>query len=54
MPSKSVSFSDEGYIQIIQEKPDDMGFSEWVETISLEGIEHMNESGESGQQSTEA
>lgn len=39
MPSKSVSFSDEGYIDLVQEQPEEMGFSEWIEKLALKGLE---------------
>jgi predicted CopG family antitoxin len=53
MPSKSVSFSDEAYIKLVQEQPDDMGFSEWVEMVSLKGVEAVNSPETNSSQTTE-
>jgi len=39
MPSKSVSFSDEAYSEIINAQPENMNFSEWVETAATSWIE---------------
>lgn len=43
MPSKSVSFSDETYVEMLELQPDDMGFSEWVEVLAQKGLEHCDE-----------
>lgn len=38
MPSKSVSFSDEGYTKAVQTQPGNVNFSEWVEGLMLTGL----------------
>jgi len=38
MPSKSVSFSEDGYFKLMKEKPDDMNFSDWIETLAVEAL----------------
>lgn len=43
MPSKSVSFSDSAYMKLVKQKPDDVGFSEWVEQLAMEAIDEENE-----------
>lgn len=43
MPSKTVSFSDDGYVRLIEEKPDDVNFSEWVEALSLGMLDNDDE-----------
>lgn len=43
MPSKSVSFSDNAYLKLVNHKPDDIGFSEWVEYLAMEGLDEENE-----------
>lgn len=35
---KSVSFSDELYIRLLEEQPDGMNFSNWVEKLAIEGL----------------
>lgn len=43
MPSKSVSFSDDTYLEVLELQPEDMGFSEWVEALTDKGLEHSGE-----------
>jgi len=38
MPSKTVSFSDDGYVKLIQRKPEDANFSEWVEHLAIDRL----------------
>lgn len=47
MPSQTISFSNDGYVKIAEEKPDDTNFSAWVEEMCIEGIEQRNEQSES-------
>lgn len=50
MPSQSVSFSDDGYYKILDEKPEDSNFSEFVEDMALKGIEKKKEEVEDGKE----
>lgn len=43
MPSKTVSFSDEVYMEIVNQKPEDLGFSEWVDALADKGLENRGE-----------
>lgn len=40
MPSQTISFTGEGYMQLQNQKPEDANFSEWVEELALEGLEN--------------
>lgn len=40
MPSKTVSFSDSGYIRIANARPDDKNFSEWVEELATDELDN--------------
>lgn len=39
MPSKSVSYSDQHYARLVSTQPDNMNFSEWVETLEQEALD---------------
>lgn len=43
MPSKTVSFSDDTYVEVIELQPEDMGFSEWIETLTKKGLNNIED-----------
>ena len=42
MPSKSVSYSDEHYANLVSAQPENMNFSEWVEMLEKEALIDRN------------
>jgi len=43
MPNKTVSFSDETYIEMVELKPEDMSHSEWIDTLVKNGLQHIGD-----------
>jgi len=53
MPSKSVSFSDSAYARLVNTQPENMNFSEWVETLTNESLNARQQAQKDEQTTTE-
>lgn len=53
MPSKSISLSDKHYARLVSEKPENMNFSEWCETLQSQALDNRESSTEDQTNTTE-
>lgn len=42
MPSKTVSFSDETYVDVVKTLPEDVNISSWIDYLTAKGLENVD------------